>query len=68
MESILMNRGYIKSDIPNEWKKNDWTIRLQDDHIEIFNNPDKNEGKYYYGPIKKVDIEQLLIEIDEFNY
>ena len=66
MNDILMNRGFIKTENPNEYVRRDWTIRINGDIIEAFNDPDKNKGLYYSGPVKLVDIEQLLIEIDEF--
>ena len=66
MNEILMNRGFIKTENPNEYVRRDWTIRINGDIIEAFNDPDKNKGLYYSGPVKLVDIEQLLIEIDEF--
>ena len=66
MNEILTNRGFIKTENPNEYVRRDWTIRINDDIIEAFNDPDKNKGVYYSGPIKKIDLEQLLIEIDEF--
>ena len=66
MNDILMNRGFIKTENLNEYVRRDWTIRISDDILEAFNDPDKNKGVYYSGPIKLVDIEQLLIEIDEF--
>ena len=66
MNEILTNRGFIKTENPNEYVRRDWTIRINDDILEAFNDPDKNKGVYYSGPIKKIDLEQLLIEIDEF--
>ena len=66
MNEILMNRGFIKTENPNEYVRRDWTIRIIDDTVEAFNDPDRNKGLYYSGPVKLVDIEQLLIEIDEF--
>ena len=56
----------IKTENPNEYVRRDWTIRINGDIIEAFNDPDKNKGLYYSGPVKLVDLEQLLIEIDEF--
>ena len=66
MDDILMNRGFIKTENPNEYVRRDWTIRISDDILEAFNDPDKNKGVYYSGPIKKIDLEQLIDEIDEF--
>lgn len=66
MEYILLNKGYKKTDNLNEYEKNGWVIRLDGDNIEVFNDPDKVPGKYYYNSISKIDIEILLNEIDEF--
>ena len=66
MNEILMDRGFIKTENPNEYVRRDWTIRIIDDTVEAFNDPDKNKGLYYSGPVKLVDIEQLINEIDDF--
>ncbi len=65
MEEMLMKHGYVSQN-ENEWTKGDWTIRLTNDSIEIFNNPDKAPGRYYIGPHDKVDIEDYLNEIDDY--
>lgn len=65
MEEMIMKKGFQKTDFPNEYVKNNWTIRLDKDSIEAFNDPDKAAGKYYIYPIFKVDLEQLLDEIEE---
>ena len=67
MEMILLNRGYKKVNNLNEYVRGDWTVRFDNENIEVFNDPDKMVGKYFVGPIDKVDIEQLLDEIDDFN-
>ena len=53
--------------ITDIWTKNNWTVRLDKNIIEVFNNPDKSIGKYYINSIDKIDIEALLIEIDKHN-
>lgn len=65
MEEIIMNNGFIKNDSLNEYTRGDWTIRIDNDLIEIFNDPDKSSGKYIIYPISKIDIEDLLKEINE---
>ena len=47
------------------WVLENWTIRLHGDALEAFNNPEKESGIYYTAPIKKVDIDTLLDEIDD---
>lgn len=66
MINELLERGFHQVGKSNEYVKEDWTVRLEKDTIEVFNNPDKAAGYYYCAPIKKVDIETLLDEIDEF--
>lgn len=66
MEYILLNKGYKKTDNPNEYEKNGWIIRLDGDNIEVFNDPELVPGKYYYNSTSKVDIDILLNEINEF--
>jgi len=66
MINELLERGFHQIGKSNDYVKSDWTVRLDKDTIEVFNNPDKASGYYYISPIKKVDIEVLLDEIDEF--
>ena len=62
--TALKNRGYNEvSD--NEFVKGNWTVRIENDIIEVFNNPDIEEGLYYKGHIDKVDLITLLTDIDE---
>jgi len=63
-ELIKHQFKWIETDI---WTKNNWTVRLDKNIIEVFNNPDKSIGKYYINSIDKIDIEALLIEIDKHN-
>lgn len=63
MKEFLIKNGFIESNSQNEYVKNDWTIRLDDDKIEVFNNPDISKGLYYLGFIKDTDIEYLISEM-----
>ena len=67
MDTILRENRFIQDTNPNIWIRNDWTIRLEGETIEIFNDPDKMPGKYYYGPIGKIDLEQIIKDIDYFE-
>ena len=67
MEYILLNKGYKKTDNPNEYEKNGWIIRLDGDKIEVFNDPDKVPGKYYYNSINNIAIELILLAIDKLD-
>ncbi len=66
MESVLLKMGYTKSSESNEYVKGNWTVRFDNECVEAFNNPDIEAGWHFIGPIEKVDLEQLLLEIDEF--
>ena len=66
MESVLLKMGYTKSSEPNEYVKGNWTVRFDAEYVEAFNNPDIEAGRHFIGPINKVDLEQLLTEIDDF--
>lgn len=63
MKEFLIKNGFIESNSQNEYIKNDWTIRLDDNKIEVFNNPDISKGLYYLGFIEDTDIEYLISEI-----
>ena len=63
-ELIKHHFKWIETDI---WIKNNWTIRFDKNIIEVFNNPDKTDGRYYINSIDKLDIEILLDEIDKHN-
>ena len=65
MEEMLMKYGY-KNVEPNTWVKCDWTIRFDEQLIEIFNDPDKTPGKYYTYPIDKINLKDYLEEIDTY--
>jgi hypothetical protein len=64
MEMILRKNGFTKDIDENEWTRNDWTVRIDGNTMEVFNDPDKTVGKYYIGPISKIDFEELLKDID----
>lgn len=63
---LLNKRGFLETENPNEYVRGHWTIRINNDFIEVFNDPELSKGRYYSGPINKVDLEQLIDEIDEF--
>lgn len=66
MTNKLITNGFVKSENSSEYVKGDWTVRLDESKIEVFNNPDKSAGYYYIGPIDKVDIQTIVDEINEF--
>jgi len=62
-----MVMGFTRGENPNEFTKNDWTIRTDGSKVEVFNNPDKGIGRYFITPVNKLDIEQLVLDIEEFD-
>lgn len=68
MERFLDENGFAVSDIPNEYVKGNWTIRIDDDLVEVFNNPEVERGVYYSGLLSVVDIKSIVDEIANFNY
>lgn len=67
MENILAREGFLSNGNPNEYVRGDWTVRLEDNLIEVFNNPDNGRGIYYCGPSKTTDLETILDEITNFD-
>lgn len=65
MEEMIMQEGFIKSENSNDFIKGNWTIRLDKDMIEIFNNPELESGLYYCGKIGRVDMTTLFESIRE---
>ena len=65
MEELLKKFNY-KSETENVWIKNVWTVRFDDNVVEVFNDPEGGKGMYYCELIQYVDLEQILEEIDEF--
>lgn len=68
MERKLRLWGYLTTDNPREYVKANWTIRFDTEFIEAFDDPDESGGWYFSSPINKVDLEQLLSEIDDLIY
>ena len=64
MEELLLSKGFKKVKDSNEYVKKDWTIRSEGDMIEVFNQPNRNLGKFYYENINNIDIEFLLDTIE----
>jgi len=66
MKDEILKRGYKQLDMSDQFTKNDWTIRIYKDIIEAYNNPDKAPGRYYTVLLNKLEINDLLDEIDDF--
>jgi len=67
MNELLLKHNYKQWSRPNEWHKENWTIRFSSTEVEAFDDPRMNTpGKYYKCSLETVDMETLLIEIDEF--
>lgn len=65
MEEILIERGFRKEE--QEYIRNNWTVRFDGDQIEIFNNPDKEEGFYYIDSLEELNLKDLLDDIDDIE-
>lgn len=63
MINELLERGYKQID-KDEFVREGWTIRLEKDIIEVFDDPEVGLGYYFHGNIHKVDLETLLNEIE----
>lgn len=67
MEELLKKYGYRLSSESNEWRKDIWTVRKLYNEIEAFDSPRINTpGHYYKCNVQELDLENLLLEIDEF--
>lgn len=64
MEEILKKFNYKQVE-KNTWIKGDWTVRFDDELIEVFNDPDKSAGEYFSSPITKIDLNEILHEVDK---
>ena len=67
MIELILERGFQKTENSNEYIRGNWTIRLDDDQIEIFNDPDKEKGVYYLDSICDINIVDLLNDIDDID-
>lgn len=67
IDEIMKRNGFSESENPNEFKRQDWTIRIFGLDVEIFNNPDKGDGVYYNGDLSLVDLEAIISEINELE-
>lgn len=67
MEEILKREGFKPTEFKNEYVKNDWTIRFDNEYLEAFDDPEKR-GNYFCGPINKVDLDAILIDIANFEF
>jgi len=66
MEEILKKFNYKPTE-ENTWVKGEWTVRFDDELVEVFNDPNKSAGEYYSSPIATVDLELILMEVDRKN-
>lgn len=51
---ILKEYGFIQSS-ENEFQKQNWTIRIENDNFEIFSDPEI-DTRYYYGSLDNLDV------------
>ena len=67
MKEMIMLRGFQNTECHNEFVRGNWTIRLDNDLIEVFNNPDKGEGFYYIDSLGELNLSDLLDDIDDIE-
>lgn len=48
MNSIYLLKDYRFVEIENEFKRDNWTVRLEHPYFEIFSDPEI-DTRYYYG-------------------
>ena len=66
MKELLKQNGYVLGENPNEWVKGNWTIRLDEDYIEAFEDlsePEKDKYTIWPSDIKSLTF--LLEEIEK---
>lgn len=61
----LIRRKFSKLRGRNTWIKGSWTVRFDENDIEIFDAPDKT-GNYFLGNIRTVDIVPILDDVEKF--
>lgn len=67
MKNLLRKYGYNQEDSTKEWHKDDWTVRLYETEMEIFNSEDsKIGGKYYKDEATLENLEKALQQIEIF--
>lgn len=65
MKELIEMYKYQSGEYLNEWVKNSWTIRFEEDKIEAFDNfSSKAHNKYVVMP---KDIESLRVLLDEIE-
>ena len=55
MIEVLLQHNYKPID-ENIWVKGDWSVKWDDEYVEVFNDPDKESGKYFIGPYNSVEL------------
>lgn len=68
MIEILHKEGFSESENKNEFVKGNWTVRLENDLVEVFNNPEYGKGVYYAGLSSAIDLQTILDEIANFEF
>ena len=56
---ILKEYGFVQSS-ENEFQKQNWTVRIENDNFEIFADPEQ-DTRYYYGSLE--DLVDILEEL-----
>lgn len=67
IKTILLDKGYIEGENPNEYIKDIWTIRLDSEYIEVFNIPREDEIFPLYARVNNEKINDVLEDIDRLS-
>ena len=65
MDKILEKAGFIKSEFQDEWVKDGWTIRWDEEFVEIYENIDESTPARY-ACVRREDfkLNEFLFELE----
>lgn len=63
MEKYLIDSGFIVGDFPNEFIYGEFTVRLFDNEIEIYDELDENNSNIYW--IGEKTWENLILVVEQ---
>ena len=65
IEALLQENAFKQMENPDEWVKNEWTVRFFEDEMEIFEQLSiKGIGRYLLTDIDLSILEEILEEIN----
>ena len=60
MTEILIQNGFVYNDDLKHWERGTWIIRFIQNMVEVFNDPETDDGKYFMGNIYKIDLQSII--------